>query len=38
MTRLWRALNNRSVPPDGRLTAQQRRRLRYMLQAVDGHM
>ncbi|CAM5613354.1 MULTISPECIES: DUF2285 domain-containing protein [Hyphomicrobiales] len=38
VTRLWRALNKRSVPPDGRLTAQQRRRLRYMLQAVDGHM
>jgi hypothetical protein len=38
VTRLWRALNKRSVPPDGRLTAQQRRRLRYMLQAADGHM
>lgn len=35
--RLWRALNNRRVPPDPRLTAQQRRRLRRMLQAVDGH-
>ncbi len=38
VTRLWRALNKRSVPPDGRLTLQQRRRLRHRLQAVDGHM
>ena len=38
VTRLWRAFNNRPVPPDSRLTAQQRRRLRYMLQAVDGRM
>lgn len=38
VTRLWRAVNNRSVPPDSRLTAQQRRRLRHMLQAVDGRM
>lgn len=37
VTRLWRALNNRSVPADPRLTAQQRRRLRNMVQAVDGH-
>lgn len=37
VTRLWRAINSRSVPPDSRLTAQQRRRLRHMLQAVDGH-
>lgn len=35
--RLWRAMNNRRIPPDLRLTAQQRRRLRRMLQAVDGH-
>jgi hypothetical protein len=37
VTRLWRAINNRPVPPDSRLTSQQRRRLRRMLQAVDGH-
>ena len=35
-TRLWRALQNRRVLTDTRLTAQQRRRLRHMLQAVDG--
>ncbi|MER9675003.1 DUF2285 domain-containing protein [Mesorhizobium sp. M0208] len=38
ITRLWRALHNRHVFPDTRLTAQQRRRLRHMLQAVDGSM
>lgn len=38
VTRLWRTFNNRPVPPDSRLTAQQRRRLRDMLQAVDGRM
>ncbi len=37
-TRLWRALHKRPVPPDTRLTAQQRRRLKHMLQAVDGRM
>ncbi|MCP1931041.1 DUF2285 domain-containing protein [Bradyrhizobium elkanii] len=37
VTRLWRALNYRRVPPDTRLTAQQRRRIRNMIQAVDGH-
>ncbi|MBN9560734.1 MAG: DUF2285 domain-containing protein [Alphaproteobacteria bacterium] len=37
VTRLWRAVNGRKVPIDGRLTKQQRRRLRRMLQAVDGH-
>jgi hypothetical protein len=36
VTRLWRALHSRRVFPDTRLTAQQRRRLRHMLQAVDG--
>jgi len=35
--RLWRAMNNRRVPADARMTTQQRRRLRRMLQAVDGH-
>ena len=34
--RLIKALNNRAVPPDTRLTAQQLRRARNMLQAVDG--
>lgn len=38
VTRLWRAVNNRPMSPDSRLTAQQRRRLRHMLQAVDGRM
>lgn len=37
VNRFWRALNNRRVPADPRLTNQQRRRLRRMLQAVDGH-
>ncbi|MBK5956863.1 hypothetical protein CCR97_01345 [Rhodoplanes elegans] len=37
VTRLWRAVNGRKVPIDPRLTKQQRRRLRRMLQAVDGH-
>lgn len=36
-TRLWRAINNRFIPNDARLTRQQQRRLRRMLQAVDGH-
>ncbi|MER8705144.1 DUF2285 domain-containing protein [Mesorhizobium sp. M1088] len=38
VTRLWRGLHGRRVFPDTRLTAQQRRRLRHMLQAVDGSM
>ena len=38
VTRLWRALHSRRVFADTRLTAQQRRRLRHMLQAVDGSM
>lgn len=37
-TRLLRALHGRSVPPDRRLTRQQLRRARHMLQAVDGRM
>lgn len=37
VTRLWRAVNRRQVPTDTRLTKQQRRRLRRMLQAVDGN-
>lgn len=31
------ALHNRAIPPDTRLTRQQRTRLRRMLQAFDGH-
>lgn len=38
ITRLWRTLYNRPFFPDTRVTAQQRRRLRHMLQAVDGHV
>lgn len=36
LTRFWRALHHRPVPPDTRMTAQRRRRLRLMMQAVDG--
>jgi len=35
--RLLAALHGRAVPPDSRLTRQQRARLRRMLQAFDGH-
>lgn len=35
--RLLAALHGRAVPPDTRLTAQQRARMRRMLQAFDGH-
>lgn len=38
MSRLWRVLNNRPVPPHARLTKQRRRRLRLMLQAIDGRL
>lgn len=38
ITRLWRALQKRPIPPDTRMTEQQRRRLKHMLQAVDGRM
>lgn len=34
--RLYRGLQRLPVPPDRRLTAQQRRRLKNMLRAVDG--
>lgn len=37
LLRLWRALQGRPVAADTRVTRQQRRRLRHMLQAVDGH-
>ncbi|WP_292054815.1 DUF2285 domain-containing protein [Mesorhizobium sp.] len=36
--RLLRALQGHAVPPDRRLTPQQKRRHRRMLQATDGHM
>lgn len=35
---LWRLLHDRPPCLDPRLTAQRRRRLRTMLQAVDGHL
>ncbi len=36
--RLLKSLLGRAVPADTRLTKQQRRRIRHMLQAVDGRM
>ncbi|MER8372352.1 DUF2285 domain-containing protein [Mesorhizobium sp. M1406] len=36
--RLLRALQGRTVPDDRRLTSQQKRRHRHMLQATDGHL
>ena len=36
--RLLRALQGRAVPADRRLTQQQKRRHRHMLQATDGHI
>jgi hypothetical protein len=36
--RLLRALQGRTVPADRRLTSQQKRRHRQMLQATDGHL
>ncbi len=38
LTRLWRSLHGLSVPRDMRMTAQQRRRLKNMLRAVDARM
>lgn len=38
LTRFWRTLYGRRPLVDTRVTSQQRRRLRLMLQAVDGHM
>jgi len=35
--RLLAALHRRAIPPDTRLTRQQRTRLRRMLQSFDGH-
>lgn len=36
--RLLRALQGRTIPEDRRLTPQQKRRHRHMLQATDGHL
>ncbi len=36
LTGLWMALRGRAVPQDGRLTPQQWRRMKLMLQVVDG--
>jgi hypothetical protein len=38
VARLWRSLHKPPVPPDLRLTWQQRRRLRQMLRVVDGRI
>lgn len=38
LSRLWRSLHGHKVPPESRMTAQQRRRLKNMLRAVDGRM
>lgn len=38
LARFWQTLNDRPPSLDTRLTAQRRRRLRKMLQAVDGHL
>lgn len=36
LTRFWRAWQHQPVPPDTRITAQRRRRLRLVLRAADG--
>ncbi|RTL69999.1 MAG: DUF2285 domain-containing protein [Hyphomicrobiales bacterium] len=36
LVRFWRSCHGRPVPPDTRMTIQQRRRLRLMMQATDG--
>ncbi|MBA4788633.1 MAG: DUF2285 domain-containing protein [Rhizobiales bacterium] len=36
LNRLWHARRRKPVPPDTRMTSQQRGRLRLMLQACDG--
>jgi hypothetical protein len=38
LARFYSAQLGRAIPPDTRLTSQQRRRLRFMLQAVDGRI
>nr|WP_246673888.1 DUF2285 domain-containing protein [Mesorhizobium sp. B2-3-13] len=36
LVRFWRGYSKRPVPPDTRMTVQQRRRLRLMMRAADG--
>ncbi|RWM09180.1 MAG: DUF2285 domain-containing protein [Mesorhizobium sp.] len=36
LVRFWRSCHGRPVPPDTRMTIQQRRRLRLMMKAADG--
>lgn len=36
LNRLWHARQGKRVPPDTRITAQRRRRMRLMMQASDG--
>lgn len=36
LNRFWHALRGKQMPPDTRMTRQQRRRLRLMLRACDG--
>ena len=38
LDRFWRAVNGKRPISDNRVTAQQRRRMRHMLQASDGHL
>lgn len=38
LTRLWRGLHGHKVPSETRITAQQRRRIKHMLRAVDGRV
>lgn len=38
LNRLWRSLHGHKVPPETRMTAQQRRRIKNMLRAVDGRV
>ena len=38
LTRFYSAQVGRAIPPDTRLTSQQRRRLQLMIQAVDGRI
>lgn len=38
LTRLWRSLHGHKVPSETRITAQQRRRIKHMLRAVDGRI
>jgi hypothetical protein len=38
LARFYSAQLGRAIPPDTRLTSQQRRRLRFMIQAIDGRI